>query len=99
MIEIIKRPLLTEKAMKHNDQGIYVFEVVPTANKIEIKKAIEHLFEVSVESVRTVRTKGKEKSRMTRKGLMRGRKPLRKKAYITLKKGQTIDIVSGAASE
>lgn len=99
MIEIIKRPLLTEKAMKHNEQGIYVFEVVPDANKIEIKKAIEHLFEVSVESVRTVRIKGKVKSRMTRKGLMRGKKPLRKKAYITLKKGQTIDIVSGAASE
>ena len=99
MIEIIKRPLLTEKAMKNNEQGIYVFEVVPTANKIEIKKAIEHLFEVNVESVRTVRTKGKVKSRMTRKGLMRGRRPLRKKAYITLKKGQTIDIVSGAASE
>ncbi len=99
MIEIIKRPLLTEKAMKFNEQGIYVFEVMPTANKIEIKKAIEQLFEVNVESVRTVRIKGKVKSRFTRKGLMRGRKPLRKKAYITLKKGQTIDIVSGAANE
>jgi large subunit ribosomal protein L23 len=99
MIEIIKRPLLTEKAMKHNERGIYAFEVVPTANKIEIKKAIEQLFEVSVESVRTVRIKGKVKSRFTRKGIMRGRRPLRKKAYVTLKEGQTIDIVTGAANE
>lgn len=99
MIEIIKRPLLTEKAMKNNEAGIYAFEVVPNANKIEIKKAIEALFEVQVESVRTLRIKGKIKVRHTRKGLMRGRRPNRKKAYITLKKGQTIDLVSGAANE
>lgn len=99
MIEIIKRPLLTEKAMKSNEQGIYAFEVTPNANKIEIKKAIEALFEVQVDSVRTLRIKGKVKVRNTRKGVMRGRRPMMKKAYITLKKGQTIDIVSGAANE
>ncbi len=99
MIEIIKRPLLTEKAMKNNANGIYAFEVTPNANKIEIKKAIESLFEVEVESVRTLRIKGKTKTRQTRRGLMRGKRPNRKKAYITLKKGQSIDLVSGAANE
>lgn len=99
MIEIIKRPLLTEKAMKNNATGIYAFEVTSNANKIEIKKAIESLFEVEVESVRTLRIKGKNKIRQTRRGIMRGRTPNRKKAYITLKKGQTIDLVTGAANE
>lgn len=97
MATIIKRPVLTEKATKLGEQGQYVFEVDPKANKIEIKKEIEKLFEVDVVSVRTVRVKGKEKMRYTRKGIMRGRTPLRKKAYITLKKGQTIDIVAGTA--
>ncbi len=98
-MDIIKRPLLTEKAMKNNADGIYAFEVTPNANKIEIKKAIESLFEVEVESVRTLRIKGKIKVRHTRSGLMRGRKPNMKKAYVTLKKGQSIDLVSGAANE
>lgn len=98
-MDIIKRPLLTEKAMKDNEAGIYAFEVTQNANKIEIKKAIESLFEVEVESVRTLRIKGKLKIRQTRKGLMRGRKPNMKKAYVTLKKGQSIDLVSGAANE
>ena len=97
MIEIIKRPAVTEKAMKFNAMNQYVFIVDPNANKIQIKQAIEAMFEVNVVSVRTVRTKGKVKSRLTKKGLMRGRTALVKKAYISLKPGQTIDVVSGAA--
>jgi large subunit ribosomal protein L23 len=96
MIEIIRKPLITEKAMKLSAHGQYVFSVSPKANKLEIKKAIEELFEVNVESIRTARIKGKVKSRFTRKGLMRGKTALVKKAYVTLKEGQTIDIVSGA---
>lgn len=96
MIEVIEKPVVTEKAHKLGEQGQYVFQVMPNANKIQIKEAIEKMFEVNVVSVRTVRVKGKIKSRITKKGIMRGKTAMRKKAYITLKKGQTIDVVSGA---
>ena len=56
------------------------------------------MFEVEVKSVRTARIKGKNKSRFTRKGLMRGTTPLKKKAYITLHEGFEIELVSGAGS-
>ena len=97
MIEIIRKPVITEKATKLGEQGQYVFEVSPTSNKIEIKKALEQMFEVNVMSIRTVRVKGKKRSRFTRKGVQRGTTALRKKAYVTLQKGQTIDIVAGTA--
>jgi large subunit ribosomal protein L23 len=99
MIQIIKKPIITEKAMNLASQRQYVFEVHPDANKIQIKQEIEKMFEVNVTSVRTVRIKGKNKLRMTRRGIMRGRTPLKKKAYITLKEGQSIELVSGAGSE
>ena len=95
MIQVLKRPILTEKAMKHTDKGQYVFEVLPSSNKIEIKKAIEEMFEVNVKSVRTANIKGKVKKRFTKTGLMSGRTKLRKKAYITLNAGQSIEIVAG----
>jgi large subunit ribosomal protein L23 len=99
MLDIIKRPIITEKAMKLGENGQYVFEVYPEANKIQIKKAIEDLFEVNVVSVRTLNVKGKSKMRMTKRGIMKGRTALKKKAYITLKQGQTIELVTGAAGE
>jgi len=99
MIDIIKRPLVTEKAMRLGEQKQYVFVVDPRANKIEIKKAIEEMFEVDVVSVRTAHLKGKKKSRYTRSGIMRGKTASKKKAYVTLKEGQSIDLVSGEASE
>lgn len=99
MNDIIRRPLITEKAMRLNSQGQYVFEVDPKTNKIEIKKAIEEMFEVHVKSVRTARIKGKIKKRFTRKGLMTGKTSMIKKAYITLREGETIDVVAGEAAE
>jgi len=99
MFDVIKKPIVTEKAMKLGQHGQYVFEVGTHINKIQIKKAVEDMFEVNVVSVRTVRVKGKAKSRMTRKGMMRGKTAMVKKAYVTLKTGQTIDIVSGAAEK
>ncbi len=83
--------------MRLTEQNQYVFEVDPRSNKIEIKKEIEEMFEVKVKSVRTARIKGKRKVRMTRNGLMRGHTPLKKKAYVTLHEGHTIELVSGAA--
>jgi large subunit ribosomal protein L23 len=88
MTPVIKKPLITEKATKLGTQRQYVFEVYPGAN-------IEEMFEVDVVSVRTVNVKGKLKSRFTKRGLMRGRTPNRKKAYLTIKEGQTIDVVTG----
>lgn len=98
MIQLIKKPVITEKAMKLAHQRQYVFEVHPDANKIQIKQAIQEMFDVDITSVRTVRVKGKNKVRMTRRGLMRGKTALKKKAYITLKEGQQIEIVSGVGS-
>lgn len=97
MIQAIRKPLITEKAMKLTEKGQYVFEVSPDANKIELKKLIEQMFEVNIVSIRTVRIKGKIKSRLTRRGYMRGSTPLRKKAYVTLKAGQSIELVSAAS--
>lgn len=95
--DIIKRPIVTEKAMKLGEFGQYVFEVDKNANKIQIRKAIEDMFEVNIRSIRTVNVKGKVKARLTRKGYMRGKTASFKKAYITLKEGQTIDVVSAEA--
>jgi large subunit ribosomal protein L23 len=99
MTDIIKRPVVTEKAMKMQESRQYCFEVYPSANKIEIRKAIESMFEVDVISIRTIRVKPKVKTRFTKRGLMRGKTNMRKKAYITLKEGQTIDIVTGTPGE
>jgi large subunit ribosomal protein L23 len=99
MIGIIKKPIISEKAMEMGSQRQYAFEVVPTANKIEIKKAVEELYEVKVESVRTLRMKGKIKLRHTRKGLQKGKTAMRKKEYITLQEGYTIEIVSGGQED
>ncbi|MFH1050910.1 MAG: 50S ribosomal protein L23 [bacterium] len=98
-MDVIKKPLVTEKAMKIGENNQYAFIVEGNANKIEIKKAVEELFEVNVTSVRTLNVKGKIKSRFTRKGIQRGKTAGRKKAFVTLKEGQTIDLVSGETSE
>ncbi len=99
MWSIIKRPIITEKALKLQAQRQYVFEVDPQANKIQIRRAIEELFDVKVESVRTVRIKGKRRIRFVRGHRIEGRLPLRKKAYVTLKEGYHIDIVEGEATQ
>ena len=83
--DIIKRPVLTEKAYEGIEDKRYVFEVDIHANKAEIKEAIETVFAddgVKVEKVNTLRTIGKIK----RQGRTQGRTPETKKAYVTLKK-------------
>ncbi len=83
--DIIKRPILTEKAYEGIEDKRYVFEVDIHANKAEIKAAIETVFAddgVKVEKVNTLRTLGK----MKRQGRTQGRTPETKKAYVTLKK-------------
>ncbi len=70
---------------------VYGFYVDPSANKIQIKKAVEDKFGVSVISVNTINYAGKSKSRYTKKGLIVGKTSAFKKAYVTLKDGEQID--------
>ena len=81
--DIIRRPVLTEKGYLGIAEKKYVFEVDVTANKVEIKKALEAVFkDIKVKSVNTLRVLGKIK----RQGRTQGRTPEVKKAYVTLKK-------------
>jgi len=86
---IIKRPVISEKATILTErQNKYVFEVATDANKIQIKKAVEELFKVTVTKVRTLRMPGKNK----RVRLQVGRTPDWKKAIVTLKQGDQIEL-------
>lgn len=90
--KVILEPFITEKAaFVGNDGSVVVLKVAPKASKVEIKEAVERIFKVSVHSIRTANYLGKLKR--TVRGT--GRKPKFKKAYVTLKEGQTIDFVEG----
>ena len=89
---ILRRPIITEKATWLKDsQNKYVFEVEKDTNKIEIKNAVEEIFNVTVQNVRTYRTHGKIRSR----GMFRGRRPDWKRAVVELKAGDTIEFFEG----
>lgn len=92
IFSIVKRPLFTEKgaSLKETQNKILV-EVAPDANKLEIKKAIEEIFKVKVERVATIKAYGKWRTY----GKFKGKRPDRKKAVITLKKGEKLDFVEG----
>ncbi|MCL2766181.1 MAG: 50S ribosomal protein L23 [Peptococcaceae bacterium] len=89
--DILKKPLVTEKSTSLLVQNKYTFIVDLNANKIEIRQAVEDLFKVKVEKVNTMRVKGKIK-RVRR---IPGRTPERKKAIVTLKEGDRIEIFEG----
>jgi large subunit ribosomal protein L23 len=92
---ILIRPIITEKMTAMSDkQNRYGFVVNKDANKLEIKKAIEDLYNVQVESINTMYYTGKNKSRNTKTGLIKGRTEGVKKAIITLRSGETIDLYS-----
>lgn len=89
--DVLRRPLLTEKSMQMQENGLntVVFQVHPEANKVQIKEAVEELLNVKVEAVRTMNFKGKEK----RFGRIMGRRQNWKKAIVTLKEGESLNIV------
>ncbi len=90
--QVVLKPLLTEKGTRLKEEGNqYLFRVARTANKVEIKRAIEQLFKVTVLEVRTARVRGKIK----RLGRFEGRTPDWKKAVATLKEGDTIELYEG----
>jgi len=91
LLQLITAPVVTEKsslAAENNNQ--YVFKVNNTANKAEIKAAVEKLFDVNVESVKTLNVKGKVK----RFGKGFGKRSDIKKAYVRIKSGQEIEFIS-----
>lgn len=92
-MRIIIKPIITEKmtAITEKMPERYAFRVNPDANKIEIKNAVEAMYNVKVESVNTMNYSGKRKARYTKRGLIRGKVASFKKAVVTLKKGETID--------
>lgn len=96
MAQIIIKPLVTEKQTKitEKNNNRYGFVVRHDADKLQIKKEVENLYKVSVIAVNTVRYAGKRSSRYTKAGLVRGQKPAYKKAYVTLKDGDSIDFYS-----
>lgn len=88
---IIKGAVVTEKSTAQGAEGKYVFWVDTKANKKEVKEAVEKIFNVTVLGVNTQKVPGKLK----RMGRTSGKRPTRKKAYVTLKQGDTIEIFEG----
>ena len=95
MDNIIKKPIVTEKMTAQSEKyNRYGFIVNRKANKIEIKKAIEEVYGVSVSKVRTMNYPGKPRSRNTKSGVVTGRTQAFKKAVVVLAEGDTIDFYS-----
>ncbi len=94
-MDILLKPIVTEKmTMQSEDLNRYGFIVDTRANKLQIKKAVEEMYDVSVESVNTMRYLGKKKSRNTKSGIIEGRAKSFKKAIVTLTEGEKIDFYS-----
>ena len=91
ILEVLRRPLITEKSARLQETGVYVFEVVDKATKPQIKAAVETAFKVKVTAVNTVWVKGKEK----RMGRGYHRTPDWKKALVTLQPGDKIELFEG----
>jgi len=89
------KPIVTEKMTSQGDKfNRYGFLVAKNANKLQIKKAVEELYSVTVDSVNTMRYGGKVKTRNTKSGLLVGKTAATKKAVVTLAEGNKIDFYS-----
>ena len=88
--DIILRPIVSEKSYALLDVGVYTFVVAPDANKIEIRQAVEQLFNVQVIKVNTLNRKGKRKR--NRRSFTFGKRPDTKRAIVTLAEGQRIPL-------
>ena len=89
--DVLIRPLITEKTSKMMQENKYAFQVALNANKVEIRQAVEQIFDVKVLSVNTVRVLGKIK----RMGRTQGKRSDYKKAIVKLAEGQTIEFFEG----
>lgn len=91
-MEILKKPLITEKASALSEKaGKYTFLVHKKANKVEIKKAVENMYGVNVEEVNTLIIASKPKNRNTKTRVISGRKSSYKKAIVKVAQGEVID--------
>lgn len=86
--DVILKPVVSEKSYAESDRGQYTFVVAPNANKVQIKQAIETIFNVKVTNVNTLNRTGKRQR--TKTGF--GQRANQKRAIVTVAKGQTIDI-------
>src|ERR1700738_4161614 len=93
--EVLIKPILTEKANAQQEKlRRYAFKVNRKANKLEIKKAVQDFYGVTVVDVNTAVVPGKSKTRFTKAGYVKGQKPAYKKALVTVAEGETIDLYS-----
>jgi large subunit ribosomal protein L23 len=93
--DILKKPIITEKLTEQGETlNKYGFIVDRKANKLQIRNAVEEMYGVTVESVNTMRYRGKNRMRYTKTGIIRGREQNFKKAVVTLAEGDTIDFYS-----
>jgi large subunit ribosomal protein L23 len=94
-MNILLKPIVTEKMTQQGDKfNRYGFVVAKSANKLQIKKAVEELYGVTVDTVNTMRYAGKVKTRNTKSGLLVGKTSALKKAVVTLAEGNKIDFYS-----
>ena len=94
-MNIIKKPIITEKMTSQSEKyNRFAFVVDRKSNKIEIKKAVEEMYDVAVNSVRTMVCIGKKRVRGTKSGMIEGRTSTYKKAIVTLAEGDSIDFYS-----
>ncbi len=90
---VLMRPVITEKVNSQIEKSNrYTFVIDKRANKLEVKKAVEEFYGVKVEDVNTARVPAKNKTRMTKAGILSGRKSGYKKAIVTLAEGDSIDL-------
>ena len=94
-MSVIIKPIVTEKMTQNSEKfNRFGFQVRPEANKLEIKAAVEALYNVTVVDVNTSNVHGKAKSRYTKSGVISGHTAIYKKAIVTLQEGDTIDFYS-----
>ncbi len=94
-MEVLEKPIITEKYTQLGEEyNQYGFICHPKATKPQIKKAVENIYEVKVDKVRTMVYPRERKVRYTKTNIIQGKKPMYKKAIVTLKEGYTIDFYS-----
>jgi len=94
-MSILIKPIITEKATANSEiNNCYSFQVNKKANKVEIKKAVEAAYGVSVEKVRTINVRPDRKTRFTKTGVQHGKTNAVKKAIVQLAEGEMIDLYS-----
>ena len=93
IFQVLKRPLITEKSTMLQEQNKYVFEVMPSANKIQVREAVQLAYDVKVTNVNMVHTAGENRRLRNGRWL---RTPATKKAIVTVAPGDTIQLFEGA---